>query len=295
VNPAPKAAAEPLLLACDVDGTLIGPTRLLSEGTRRAIAAVQARGTTVLLSSGRMPSALKELCRTLRLDGPQITMQGAHIASPSTGEVIATKTLEAAEVRAHLDFARGRDVPVLLYYPDRIAAEEFSQEIADLTVAFDEPIPDVVGDLRAFADSRPVKTMFVTGRARQDEIAIAARGAFGELTPMTWGDDRSVELLPRGVNKGAALAFLAASRGIDAERVAAVGDGFNDIEMFAVAGTSVAMGHAPAAVRAAATITMPPADDAFPLVIERLFPSLRSPSPSPEDVGAEPLVMLDEH
>ena len=286
MDPPNEVIAEPLLLACDVDGTLVRGDRILSEGTRSAIAAVRARGTTIVLASGRMPTALVGLCRTLRLDGPQITMQGAHVASPITGEVISSSTLGAHEVRAHLEFARERDVPVLLYYPDRIAAERFDQEIADLTVVFDEPIPEVVGDLRAFADSRPVKTMFVTGRARQDEIAGAARAAFGDGAAMTWGDDRSVELLPAGVSKGAALAMLATSLGVDRTRIAAVGDGFNDIEMFAFAGTSVAMSHAPAAVRSAAMITIPRADDPFPLVIERLFRSLRSRSGVVEEPGS---------
>jgi Cof subfamily protein (haloacid dehalogenase superfamily) len=268
--------AEPLLLACDVDGTLIGPSRALSDEARHAIAAVQAHGTTVVLASGRVPTALVELCRTLQLDGPQITMQGAHIASPLTGEVVSTTTLDADDVRAHLRFAQQQGVPVLLYYPDRIAAEEFSQEIADLTVAFDEPIPDVVGDLRAFAESRPVKTFLVTGRERRDAIAADARAVFGDRANVTWGDDRSVELLPPGVSKGVALRRLAESLGVERGRVAAVGDGVNDIEMFKYAATSVAMSQAVAAVKAAATTTMTAAGDAFPLVVEYLFPSLRS-------------------
>jgi Cof subfamily protein (haloacid dehalogenase superfamily) len=248
----------------------------------------------VVLASGRMPTALRELCRTLGLDGPQITMQGAHIASPLSGDVVATWTLGAVEVSAHLEFARQRRVPVLLYYPDRITAEEFSQEIADLTVVFDEPIPEVVGDLRAWVDSRPVKTFFVTGLERHDEIAADARTAFGDRATVTWGDERSVELLPRGVNKGAALRLLADTLGVDLARVAAVGDGNNDIAMFEVAGTSVAVSHAAPDVRAAATMTLPAVDDPFPLVIERLFPSLRAMAPSAGDDPADTVVALDQ-
>jgi Cof subfamily protein (haloacid dehalogenase superfamily) len=288
-----KVVREPRLLACDVDGTLVGPSRVVSEATRRAIADVQARGTTVVLASGRMPTALRELCRTLGLDGPQITMQGAHIASPLSGDVVSTWTLDAVEVSAHLQFARQRRVPVLLYYPDRITAEEFSQEIADLTVVFDEPIPEVVGDLRAWVDSRPVKTFFVTGLERHDEIAADARAAFGDRATVTWGDERSVELLPHGVNKGAALRLLADTLGVDLARVAAVGDGNNDIAMFAVAGTSVAVSHAAPDVRAAATMTLPAVDDPFPLVIERLFPSLHAMASTLGDDPADTVVALD--
>jgi Cof subfamily protein (haloacid dehalogenase superfamily) len=294
MEPIREGGQEPLLLACDVDGTLVGPSRVVSDATRAAIAAVQARGTTVVLASGRMPSALLELCRTLRLDGPQITMQGAHIASPLSGDVVSSWTLGAAEVSAHLEFARQRGVPVLLYYPDRITSEAFSQEIADLTVVFDEPIPDVVGDLRAWVDSRPVKTFFVTGLERHDEIAADARAAFGDRATITWGDERSVELLPHGVSKGAALRLLADTLGVDLARVAAVGDGHNDIAMFEAAGSSVAVSRAAPDVRAAATMALPAADDAFPLVIERLFPSLRGRAPSAGSGSPETTVALDQ-
>jgi Cof subfamily protein (haloacid dehalogenase superfamily) len=279
VEAARSEIREPALLACDVDGTIVGARRSPTAATLAAIATVRRAGTTIVLASGRMPTALVGLCRSLDLQGPQITMQGGHVASPATGEVVASWRLAPAEVEAHLAFARARGVPVLLYYPDRIRAEEFDQEIADLTVVFDEPIPDVVGDLRAFADSQPVKTFFVTGRERHDAIAADAREAFGHQAAITWGDDRSVELLPLGVSKGAALRVVAGALGVALETVAAVGDGVNDIEMFRVAGRSVAIGHAPPDVRAAATITLPVVDDPFPLAIERLFPSLAPLAP----------------
>jgi Cof subfamily protein (haloacid dehalogenase superfamily) len=270
-----------LLLACDVDGTLLERDGRPSDATRRAVAALQSRGVSVVLASGRMPSALMGLCRLLGLSGPQITMQGAHIASPLGGEIVATQTLSEEAVRAHLAFARQQAVPVLLYYPDRIRSEEHSSEIAALTVAFEEPIPEVVGDLRAFAASRPVKTFLVTGRARQAGVAAAARGDFGKRFAITWGDDRSVELLPAGVTKGAALQVLATSLGVELARVAAIGDGMNDLDMLRVAATSVAMGHARPEVRAAATLTLPQdVAEAFSLAISRLFPSLRVADPA---------------
>ena len=45
----------------------------------------------------------------------------------------------------------------------------------------------------------------------------------------------------------------AARLGVPPSRVAAVGDWYNDVGMFRYAGHSFAMGHAPAAVREAAT------------------------------------------
>jgi hydroxymethylpyrimidine pyrophosphatase-like HAD family hydrolase len=49
------------------------------------------------------------------------------------------------------------------------------------------------------------------------------------------------------------LAQLAQRLGVPRARVAAVGDWLNDVGMFAFAGRSFAMGHAPSIVQSAAT------------------------------------------
>jgi hypothetical protein len=56
-----------------------------------------------------------------------------------------------------------------------------------------------------------------------------------------------------GVSKGAALARLASRCGCQRDEVAAIGDWHNDVSMFAAAGRSFVMAHAPTPVRAAAT------------------------------------------
>lgn len=60
------------------------------------------------------------------------------------------------------------------------------------------------------------------------------------------------EFVPPGVSKGEALSELMARYGVGRDEVLAIGDGENDLSMFAVAGMSVVMADAPAAVRAQA-------------------------------------------
>jgi hydroxymethylpyrimidine pyrophosphatase-like HAD family hydrolase len=70
-----------------------------------------------------------------------------------------------------------------------------------------------------------------------------------------------IEILAAGTNKGEAIAWLAGTRGVELEAVAAVGDASNDTEMLRVVGRSAAMNGAPAEVRAAADISVPGSDD----------------------------------
>ena len=52
-----------------------------------------------------------------------------------------------------------------------------------------------------------------------------------------------LEVLPRGTSKGAGLAWLLKDMGVSPERVLAIGDGENDIEMLELAGVGVAMAN----------------------------------------------------
>jgi hydroxymethylpyrimidine pyrophosphatase-like HAD family hydrolase len=63
----------------------------------------------------------------------------------------------------------------------------------------------------------------------------------------------AVRSLPHGCDKGDMLVRLAARLGVPMTRVAAVGDWFNDLGMFKLAGRSFAMAQAPDIVKRAAT------------------------------------------
>jgi hydroxymethylpyrimidine pyrophosphatase-like HAD family hydrolase len=54
-----------------------------------------------------------------------------------------------------------------------------------------------------------------------------------------------LDILPAGCSKGAALLSLAASRGIEASEILAIGDNWNDVSMLEVAGSALLMDNAP--------------------------------------------------
>jgi hydroxymethylpyrimidine pyrophosphatase-like HAD family hydrolase len=54
-----------------------------------------------------------------------------------------------------------------------------------------------------------------------------------------------LDILPAGCSKGAAILSLAASHGIDAAQILAIGDNWNDVSMLEIAGTAVMMDNGP--------------------------------------------------
>ena len=64
-----------------------------------------------------------------------------------------------------------------------------------------------------------------------------------------------VEIIAKETDKGSALQFLAGRLGVDMSDTVVIGDSYNDISMFQVAGTKIAMGNAVDDVKRLATIT----------------------------------------
>ncbi len=85
------------------------------------------------------------------------------------------------------------------------------------------------------------------------ELAFAVREL--ELPGVSWTVDHTepwLTAVPPNVTKGSALEELRVSLGVSDEDTLAIGDGSNDVEMLRWAAVGVAMGQAPATVRAAA-------------------------------------------
>jgi len=245
------------LLVCDLDGTLLEPDGSISDRTRSAVAAVRQAGIRVAVATGRVPIGIAKVVRALDLDGPQITMHGALVTAPTDGETVFSVTLGPEQVDELLQVASEIDLPVLLCYPDGFRTNDLRQEVIDLFVPFNEPLPELVDDLATLRARHPHKIAIWTGAERYQQALVMARERLGDRYSITSGDNRSIELLAPGVDKGRAADALARWMGVSLDEVGAIGDGTNDIELLSAAHRSVAMRHARPEVRDAADLVVP--------------------------------------
>jgi Cof subfamily protein (haloacid dehalogenase superfamily) len=263
-------APVPRIFFCDLDGTLLDDDGSVHPDSIQAFKELAAKGTRIVLASGRIPLNMVEVCEALDLTGPQITMNGALLCSPVTGEVLHGHPLDETAVHDHLAFARERDIPAVLAYPDGYKAEDVGPL---LHRDFDAQLPAEVPDVDVLARSRPFKTYLMTGAQRFREVLTEAYALFdGRYHVTSGGNDVSVELLHLRANKGHAAEALAAHLGVPMSEVAAAGDGLNDVEMLRACGISIAMHQAPSSVREAATHVAPPrSEGGLVRAVEQLF------------------------
>ena len=82
----------------------------------------------------------------------------------------------------------------------------------------------------------------------------------------------AVDFTPSGVDKGSALQRVSDRLNICLEKIAAVGDSFNDIPMFEKCGFSMSMGEAPSQVQEFSDVTVPnQSEGGLVFAIERII------------------------
>lgn len=250
------------LVVFDLDGTLLDPEREapVRPAVRDAIARTLAKGVGVTLASGRLWEYSRARQLELGLTLPLVACHGASVVA-ADGQVLWEQRLDDGLARR---LAReSKDMPdvVGFYFRHRITGElvirqNRASEPLEVYRHLLGPQTAVDSELEAYLDQYQVLKFVVFDETAE---AVARWGAWAgaELSQVARTHHLLVEGTAPGIDKGTGLTRLLEHLQIPPERVLAVGDNYNDLPMFALAGTSVSMGQAPADVRAAATWVAP--------------------------------------
>ena len=241
----------PTLIALDVDGTLLDYDERISERVRRAVTAVVRAGHHVVVATGRsLPGTLPVLRELGLTHGYAVCSNGAVTvgldpALPDGHEVVDAVTFDPTPA---IDLLR-HELPAAL----------FAVEVLGVGMRVNGQFPP--GELFGHVEVVPFEhlvdgpTTRVVVRSPEhtpaDFLEVVERiGLHGVSYAVGW--TAWLDLAPAGVDKGASLELVRQRLGVPAERTVAIGDGRNDVEMFAWAHRSVAMGNASPEVQAAA-------------------------------------------
>ena len=261
----------PLLVATDLDGTIIRGDGTISERTVAAFARVEAAGARFVLVTGRPPRWMREVAAIFGHRGTAICANGALAYDMRTDQVM-TRHLIPAPVLADAAASLRAAVPgigIAVEYPDGHAADELYQAVNwDVNQTMPRP-----GDAALF--SRPASKLL--GRHigyNCDDLLALALPAIGDLVSVTHSNGKGlIEASALGVSKASVVAEIAADFGIVRESVLAFGDMPNDLPLLTWAGTSCAVANAHPDVLAAATHVIGSVDDdGVAAYLERVYP-----------------------
>lgn len=262
----------PVLVATDLDGTLLASDGSVSPRTAAAWKRLGRNGIQSVLVTARPPRWIEPLRDIVGAHGLAICTNGAFVYDVPSSTVVEQHGMDRDLVMEVAALLRERfpDVGFAAECADGMYREPrypdpHREHLPDMPFQPIEELADqlVIGKLLAArpGDPDPEFVAAVTDVvARRVEVAFSGVGALAEMSAP-------------GVTKGVALQSWCAARDIAAADVWAFGDMPNDLPMLAWAGRSYAVANAHPDVLAAATHTCPGNnDDGVAQVLEALCP-----------------------
>ncbi|MDJ0733909.1 MAG: Cof-type HAD-IIB family hydrolase [Nostocaceae cyanobacterium] len=251
------------LLVVDIDGTIAGHENGISETVKEAITAAQAKGIQVAVATGRMYRSALRFHQEIGSNLPLIAYQGAWIQDPLSQNIYHHLPVKRQLAQQLLDYFEQPELRDLLSVHFYINDQLYVRELTTDTQAYAQRSginPIAVGDLRQVLNNEPTKILALCEDT--DVIDNLLGNLRQQYTPdqlyMTTSVPTFFEAAHPAVNKGAAVRYLAEELlGIESTNVMTIGDNFNDLEMLQYAGIGVAMGNAPAGVKAIANWIAP--------------------------------------
>ena len=276
-------------LVLDVDGTLVGTDKQVSEATREAIIEAQQRGKTVAIASGRSISGIRRTAAKIRLEqfgGYVIAYNGTTVINCKTGECIYNQTLDHDMIKPVYEAAKELGLGITVYHDEE--KELLAGNGADAYIEADAKACDItireVNDL-VRAINFPVNKLLLSGepeKMKQVEKHLCEK--FGDRLNVFRSDPYYVEILPKFVDKAVAVDKLMKFLDISKDKVICVGDSFNDLPMLRYAGKGVAMGNAQEEVKEAADyVTASNDEDGIVEVIRKFMTHQKDEDADPSD------------
>lgn len=264
-------AARRLLVALDVDGTIVGMDGSLSPRVRAAVHAVRDAGHHVVIATGRSVPGGTEIAARLAID------TGWMVLSNGTLTVRLDPSLPGGvQVEEAVTFDPAPAVRLLReLLPGALFAVE--RPGGGYLVSESWPAGELGGDIRDVDAgelvAQPCLRVVVRDLTRGlDEFERIIEGS--GLHGVTWnvGWTAWLDITPDGISKATGLEALRERLGVDPADTVAVGDFDNDVEMLRWAARGVAMGQAePVVVAAADEVCATVDEDGLADVLESLL------------------------
>lgn len=246
------------LAACDLDGTLLGPRKEISDANLDAVRRMRAGGTRCVVASGRRHQNSVRYYRQLGLDGLMISCSGALVKDPDTGQTLREVLIPDALADELVSRGLEGGFTVIYYHRDHLYASARTPWTDLYESRVNERTEVYPGDLRELHGAAAQKIVWYgepdtlkSSRPRLEET-------YRDQITVLATDPENLEFLAPAANKADSLAALAAYYEVRQADTIAFGDGENDAPMLRWAGLGVAVDGADETAQAAADLVGPP-------------------------------------
>jgi Cof subfamily protein (haloacid dehalogenase superfamily) len=263
------------LIALDMDGTLLTTEKKISEKTKVAIKAAEAKGVKIVLASGRpllgINKSLEEL-ELLKDDDYVLSFNGGLVQNTKTKEIVSKVSLKGSDLKYIYEISRNLNINIHafsakdgLITPKNSQYTDHEAEINGIDIN--------IKDFNEIEDEEDIiKVMMIDPQEILDPAIDKLPSEIYEKYSVFKSSPFFLEFTHKEVDKGLGLKKLGEYLGIKKEEIIACGDAGNDLSMVKYAGLGVAMDNAVAEVKEAANfITSSNDEDGIAMVIEKFI------------------------
>jgi Cof subfamily protein (haloacid dehalogenase superfamily) len=263
------------LLLSDVDGTLVDKTKELTPRTIAAVHDLHEAGIHFAVTSGRPPRGMSMLVEPLALSTPIAAFNGGLVVEPDL-DVIEERVVRRDLVEPTVELMESFELSVWVYRGADWLVRDPDGPHVDReahTVRFEPTVVESFEGVDGVAKIVGVSDDYPTVAAAAD----AVREKLGDGVSASRSQPYYLDVTHPDANKGYVVRFLSERYGIAPAEIATIGDGPNDVLMFARSGLSIATGNAdPVVQRAATHVTATNDEDGFADAVERFILPERS-------------------
>ena len=218
------------LLSCDIDGTLVGKSRMITENTVRTIEEVMREGYLFGVASGRPVADLKEYCSRWNMNGNFdfiIGFNGCELYDKQTNEIQKFNMLSCQNIKEIIEIMKPFDGNVSMYKPGIYLASKDTDRA--WYSAFRNKRKYVVSDnMEQFYDEPNCGIMFRVDPEKMSEIEEMVAGLKDKDYIGFKTQPDLMEFSHKDANKAVALKKYCDNHNISLDECMAFGDTTND-------------------------------------------------------------------
>ncbi|MEA4987732.1 MAG: HAD family hydrolase [Anaerovorax sp.] len=246
------------LIALDMDGTLLNEEGCLSLSSRQILERVMDEGIHVVISTGRVFSALPQ--DVLDVDGMEyaITSNGANILKLADQTTVYSNLIGKDSIIDILPYIQDEDVMIEAFFDHDVVAERrclenlarygmVTEKSQIYTLSTRKPVENIASVMEEKADRMEnINLIFSDQKKRMEFWNFLSR--IPSIT-VTSSMPYNLEIGGATTSKADALKHLCSLLDVKHNQVMACGDSENDLAMLQFAGLSVAMENAAAPLK----------------------------------------------
>lgn len=252
-----KSASKNLLFT-DLDGTLFKKDSTISAEMHEALKKLTKAGHRFVICSGRPLPSIKERIELLDMKFENmyaVANNGALIYDVSGQKNIYEKKLPSDIIRQVCDICNEAGVHVHCYTDKEIVGYSEDKELEFYLRRIHMPFirtDDIAGYLSE--GTYKIQIIDLDNKQTLDNLREEILCKLGESVDAVFSNDRYLEILPKGISKGASVKWLSSYLSMPLSHTYAAGDDENDISMIEAAKVGIAMINANEKTKAVADI-----------------------------------------